>query len=126
MAGTRPRETRGAVIDAVGRLLPSLLTCLDGILWVQRNLYPPIVARLADRIAPQADALAESVAVFEGVACPDDMRFMRDRLVDVATDTVELVRRFAEAARSSADFVEVFRAVRRLPRVQESLYPLAP
>ena len=94
--------------------------------WVQRHLFPPLAGRLADELAPGADAVAEPLRVLEGLEWPDDLRFMRDRLVEVARQTVEIVAAFVDAARSPGDPMGLYRALRRFARVQETLYPLAP
>lgn len=93
---------------------------------MQRHLYPPLAARLADEIRPSAEAVAAPLRAFEEAAWPDDGRFMRDRLVDVARQTIELVAAFVEAARSPGDAIGLYRALRRFAGVQETLYPLAP
>ncbi len=94
--------------------------------WVQRHLFPPLAGRLADELAPGADAVAEPLRVLEGLEWPDDLRFMRDRLVEVARQTVEIVAAFVDAAGSPGDPIGLYRALRRFARVQETLYPLAP
>ena len=115
-----------AVIDAVGGLLPPLLGALERVAWVQRHLHPPIAGRLADALAPHADTMAGPLQVLETIACPDEARFLRDRLVEVARQSLDLVGAFVEAARSPGDFIGLYRALRRFARVQEILYPLAP
>ncbi len=113
-------------IDAIGALLPPLLTTLERIGWVQRHLYPPVADRLADALAPSSDAVAGPLGAMEALAWPEELQFMRDRLVDVARQTLELVTAFVGAARSSAEPIDLYRALRRFARIQETLYPLAP
>ncbi|HEV8439483.1 MAG TPA: phospholipase [Methylomirabilota bacterium] len=115
-----------AVLDAVGALLPPLLGTFERVGWVQRYLHPPIAGRLADEIAPHPSAIAGPLAALEAAACPAEIMFMRDRLVEVARRSRELVEAFVQAARSSGDFVGLYRPLRRFARVQEALYPLAP
>lgn len=115
-----------AAIEAVGALLPPLLGALEQTGWVQRHLYPPIASRLADALAPCADALAEPLRALEDAAWPDDLDFLRDRLVDVTRRTLDMVGTFVEAARASSDPIALYRALRRFAAVQEALYPLAP
>ena len=81
-------------LDAIAELLPPLLGALERIAWVQRHLYPPLAAKLAETLTPHADALAAPLAALEDLACPDDLAFMRDRLAAVARETVEIVRAF--------------------------------
>jgi phospholipase/carboxylesterase len=111
---------------AIARLLPALLDALERVGWAQRHLYPPLAPRLADELRPSAEAVTIPLRAFEEAAWPEDLRFMRDRLVDVARQTVELVTDFDEAARSPHDPIGLYRALRRFARVQEALYPLAP
>src|SRR4030095_17104728 len=68
------------VLDAIAELLSPLLGALERIGWVQRHLYPPLAPKLAETLTPHADALAAPLASLEGLACPDDLAFMRDRL----------------------------------------------
>jgi phospholipase/carboxylesterase len=51
---------------------------------------------------------------------------MRDRLVEVARQTLDLVADFVEAARPPGEPIGLYRALRRFARIQEALYPLAP
>jgi phospholipase/carboxylesterase len=124
MAATRQPET--GVIDAIDRVLSPLLESLERIVWVQRHLYPPIVSRLADELAPCAEALTAPLSMLQAQRGAVEHRFMQERLIDVATRTVDLLRAFVEAARSSGDLLDVYRVLRRFPAVQEALYPLAP
>src|SRR5881628_1282593 len=118
--------TPAAVLEAIDRMLPPLLETLERVLWVQRYLYPPAVPRLAEVLAPQADALAAPLGALEQPAWPDDAVFIRERLLDVGRQTLEILAAFAAAARAADDLVELFRKLRRFARVQETLYPLAP
>ena len=114
------------VIDAIGDALPPLLGTLDRVEWVQRRLYPPLAGQLADELAPRTEVLAGPLRALEGLTWPAEFHFMRDRLVDVARQTLDLVTAFVEAARSPEDPIGLYRALRRFARIQEGLYPLAP
>jgi phospholipase/carboxylesterase len=113
-------------IDAVGALLSPLLGTLERVIWVQRHLHPPLAARLADTLAPASDAVAEPLRALEAATWPDDLVFLRERLVDVTRQTLDMVGAFVEAARASGDPFDLYRALRRFSRLQEVLYPLAP
>jgi len=115
-----------AVIDAIGELLPPLLGTLERVEWVQRHLDPPLARQLADELAPCTDAVAAPLRALEGLAWPEEFQFVRNRLVDVARQTLELVAAFIDAARSSDEPFGLYRALRRFARVQEAFYPLAP
>ena len=92
---------------------------------MQRYLHPPVASRLADELAPCTDALGASLREFEKSAWPDDLHFLRDRLLDVTGQTLEVVGAFVTAARESGEMLDLYRALRRFARVQEGLYPLA-
>src|SRR5262245_22614999 len=115
-----------AIEDAIAALLPPLLGTLDHVEWVQRHLYPPAAVRLAEMLAPHGPPVAAARAALEEAACPAEIAFVRDRLAEVAGQTVEIVDAFARAAHEPDDFIGLYRALRRAARVQEALYPLAP
>jgi len=118
--------TPAAVSEAIEKLLHPLLDTLERMVWVQRYLYPPVAERLAEVLAPQTAALAAPLSALEEGAWPDDVAFMRERLLDVGRQTLEMLAAFAAAARASDDPFDLYRALRRFARVQETLYPLAP
>jgi phospholipase/carboxylesterase len=118
--------TPAAVFEAIDRLLEPLLETLERVMWVQRYLYPPAVGQLAEVLAPQTEALSGPLRALEEPAWPDDAAFIRERLLDVGRQTLDILAAFAAAARAPDDLVELFRALRRFARVQETLYPLAP
>ena len=115
-----------AVLEAIGGLLPPLLGTLDRVEWVQRHLYPPLAERLAEQLVPGAAALGGPLRGVEALAWPDELHVLRDPLVDVARQTLELVAAFAEAARPPGEPIGLYRALRRFARAQEALYPLSP
>ena len=114
------------MIDAIDTLLAPLLGTLERVTWVQRHLFPPLAARLAEQLAPSHDALAGPIRAVAQATWPDNLHFMRDRLLDVSRQTIELVDAFVDAAKTPEEPIGLFRALRRFARVQESLYPLAP
>jgi phospholipase/carboxylesterase len=113
-------------IDTIGPLLSSLLGLLERVVWVQRHLHPPLAARLAEPLAAGAEPLRPALGHTEAAAWPDDLVFLRDQLIDVTRQTLEMTEAFVEAAQGGGDPFELYRALRRFSRVQEALYPLAP
>src|SRR5262249_7692477 len=101
------------VIVAIGQLLQPLLDTLERISWRQRRLCPPHAPRLAHERATGAEARGEPLSAFEKVEWPDDLRFMRDRLIDVARQTIDLVNAFVEAAHAPDNPIDLYRAIRR-------------
>ena len=114
------------MVDSIAALLSPLLGTLERVAWVQRQLFPPVAPRLAEQLAPSVDAVATPLRALQAATWPEDMHFMRDRLVDVAQQTIELVEAFVQATKTPTDPIGLFRALRRFARVQETLYPLAP
>jgi phospholipase/carboxylesterase len=115
------------MLDAIAALLSPLLGTLERLTWVQRNLYPPFAAQLADELAPCPDRLATPLQALDAaVAETTELKLVGTRLVDVTRLTVDIVTDFVGAARSSGEVIDLYRALRRLARVQETLYPLAP
>jgi phospholipase/carboxylesterase len=114
------------VIGAIDELLAPLLITLERMMWVQRHLHPQLAGQLADQLAPPEEGIAAPLRALEDAAWPENLVFMRERLLDVGHRTLDMVKGFVEAARTSADPLDLYRAVRRFARVQETLYPLAP
>jgi phospholipase/carboxylesterase len=114
------------MIEVVAALLSPVLTTFERVAWVQRNLFPPFAGKLAEKLAPCADAVREPLRTLEATAWDENLAFMRERVLEAGRGTVELVDAFVEAARTPDDVIGLFRAIRRFARVQETLYPLAP
>ena len=114
------------LLEGISGLLGPLLGTLERVSWVQRHLYPPLAPRLATELAPCRESLAGPLRTVERLSWPKDLDFMRDRLVDAARRTLELVEAFVEAAPSPEGPIALYRALRRFGRIQEALYPLAP
>jgi len=114
------------VISAIDELLAPLLITLERMMWAQRHLHPQLAGQLADQLEPPAEGIAAPLQALEDATWPENLVFMRERLLDVGHRTLDMVKGFVEAARTSADPLDLYRAVRRFARVQETLYPLAP
>jgi phospholipase/carboxylesterase len=114
------------VIDKIDELLAPLLLTLERMMWVQRHLHPQLADQLADQLAPVAEGIHVPLRALEEATWPENLVFMRDRLLDVGRQTIDMVNGFVAAARESGDPIDLYRAVRRFARVQETLYPLAP
>jgi phospholipase/carboxylesterase len=119
-------DTRPPLVSAIGELLAPLLGTLDRVEWVQRHLYPPMAARLAEALTSEIDALRAALHALEAVEHSETLGFMRERLADGARESIDLVGAFVEASRSPDDIIGLYRPLRRFARVQEALYPLAP
>src|SRR5262245_9621911 len=113
------------VIEAIGGLLPPVLGTLDRVEWVQRHLYPALASQLAEELAPRAELVSGPLRTLEAVDWPDDFRSVRERLIDVARRTIEVVTGFVETARAPGHPIDLYRVLRRFAPLQEALYPLA-
>jgi phospholipase/carboxylesterase len=113
-------------LDAAAALLSPLLATLERVIWVQRHLHPPLARQLADALDPAAAAVREPLHAMQAAPWPQDLAFVRDRLADVARQTLDMTAAFLDAARVSGDPFDLYRALRRFSRLQETLYPLAP
>jgi phospholipase/carboxylesterase len=114
------------VSDALDGILRPLLGTLERVGWVQRHLFPPMADRLGDVLARERDPLAGALRDFEAFAWPPTLGFMRERLVEVARQTLGLVEAFVAASRIPEEPIGLYRALRRFAAIQEALYPLAP
>jgi phospholipase/carboxylesterase len=114
-----------AGVDAIGGLLGALLPALDRVEWVQRHLFPPRAPALAERLQAHTAGLAEALTALEAVEWPDDLRALRERLVTVTRQAVELIAAFERAA-AEGEPIGLYRALRRLAPLLEGLYPLYP
>jgi phospholipase/carboxylesterase len=111
--------------EAIGPLLSALLGALDRVEWVQRYLFPPSAPKLAERLSPHAEQLASPLRALEAAEWPDELSRLRERLVLVTRQTLELIEAFAKAA-EIGEPIELYRALRRFAPLQEALYPLSP
>lgn len=114
------------MIDAIGAVLRPLLATLERMVWVQRHLHPPLAPRLADALAAGIDAVTGPLDALQAAPGPDALDVVRDRVVEVARQTLDMLTAFVDAGRAGGSPFELYRALRRFGRVQEALYPLAP
>jgi phospholipase/carboxylesterase len=113
-------------IDSIGDLLPPLLETLECVEWVQRHLHPQLADQLAEELAPRTELVAVPLRALEATDWPDDLKFMRERLIDVGRRALELIAAFVAAAQPRHDPIDLYRALRPYAALQEALYPLAP
>jgi phospholipase/carboxylesterase len=111
--------------DAIAALLGGLLATLDRVEWVQRHLFPPQAPALAGRLEADAPGLAAALAALEAAEWPEDLHPLRERLVTVTRQALELIAAFGRAA-VEAEPIGLYRALRRLGPLLEGLYPLYP
>jgi phospholipase/carboxylesterase len=114
-----------ACAEPTGALLSALLGALDRLEWVQRHLFPPRAAALAQRLTSHAEPMGSALRALDTADWPDDLRFLRERLRLVTQQALDLIEAFAHAAQAGEP-LELYRALRRFAPLQEALYPLCP
>src|SRR3989442_11795246 len=77
----RTMPTSPEVIDAIGGLLPPLLTTLERVSWVERHLFPPPAQPLPPEPAPRTPALAGPVRALRNPPRARDPPLLPGRLV---------------------------------------------
>src|SRR4051794_36130583 len=101
-----------ACAEATGALLSALLGALDRLEWVQRHLFPPRAAALAQRLTSHAEPMGRALRALDTVDWPDDLRFLRERLRLVTQQALDLIEAFGHAA-EAGEPLELYRALRR-------------
>src|SRR2546422_1773712 len=96
-----------AALDALNALLPPLFDALERIVWVQRHLHPAFAEQLADELAPSLQELTAPFQALEAVPWPDDLRFMRERLVEVTSETLTLGSVFVDSPRTKTHPIDL-------------------
>ncbi len=112
-----------AVVDDILAVLPPLLQTLEALSYVARYLNPPDFDRVMADIGDPDQALLEVRARL--TPWPEDFAHIRiafDTAGDAALASFAGLR---AVQRGEGDLVDVFRALRQLPRALEALFPLA-
>ncbi len=117
-AHAQDAATEAAFAD-LRRLLPALLATLDALAYLARRLHPP---EFAEALAVVGEPDAELATLRPALELwPQRLAAVASAL---ATTSDAALEGFAEI-RAAGDLRGVFRALRKLPRALESLYPLA-
>ena len=104
-------------------LLPPLLHALERLGFISRYLDPPRFVELMEAVGKPDATLREARARLD--AWPADMAGLRDILASGADAALSAFEELRAAPEQSDGLGAVFRALRHLPRAQETLYPLA-
>ena len=110
-------------VEDLAGLLPPLLAALEALAFVARHLNPPqfdeVMAAVGDPETPLRAAFETLGDWNEGLA------EVRANLVFACEQTLAAFEALREAQIGGADVRQVYRALGRIPRAQEALYPLA-
>ena len=116
---------KNAPLDAIASVLPPLLTVLEALDWVARNLHPPDVPALAEAVAGLGPPFERARESFGGVAFSGRAAQLKACLVESADHARRAFDGLAEAA-IGEDGRAAYRAMGQRTRAVAALYPLAP
>jgi phospholipase/carboxylesterase len=110
-------------VDGFVAVLPPLLQSLEALGFIARHLNPPEFDRVMEA-AGQPDELLRAVRP-RLATCPESFAVTRTALSNAIDAALAAFEGLREVQRGHGDLVDVFRALRNVPRAQEALYPLA-
>jgi phospholipase/carboxylesterase len=116
---------RDPVLEGLGTGLPAILGALDVLGRAQRHLHPPHLPELAAAVDGARPPLEQAVGALEALAWPEPLHGLRDRLLEAGQEARAALAELVAAPAADDGPVAAWRALRRLPRAQEALYPLA-
>ena len=121
---TDPGSNDDALFEAITRLLPATLTCMEAIEDVQRQLHPPRLSSLAKMLSPYVEQQATAHAGWETLVWPRHLHSFAERLQTASKHTLYAGQNILAGAGTPDGFGEVMRGLRAFCRAQEALYPL--
>lgn len=125
LIGTSPMDHAGDdVLDAISFLLPRLLTTLDTLASIARQMHPPRLPALVDGIGAQDGALRDALERFRAAAWPGHLVLFRDQLEQAADLALRACNGLRDAVASADGRFGAYRALRHHTRAMEALYPL--
>jgi phospholipase/carboxylesterase len=110
-------------MDGIVAVLPPLLQSLEALGFVARHLNPPDFDQVMDA-AGRPDELLRAVRP-RLANCPQSFSDATTLLGNAIDEVLAAFEGLREVQHGQGDLVEVFRALRHVPRAQEALYPLA-
>ena len=113
-----------AQLRALGGILPPLLSVLEGLNWVARQMHPPDVPALAEALAGLGPPFVDAAERFGSVAFPPQLAALKGCIVEAA----DCARRALEALAAAAEDGElatVYRVLGQRTRAMAALYPAA-
>lgn len=110
------------LLYAITDVLPQLLTTMDAVEQVQRNLHPPKFDELSQFLKPYEENLKSSSAPFLSMDFPDHLKAFKQQM----DDSIEYSLRACDGIiNHDADMGQVMKAMRALCKSLEMVYPLA-
>ena len=114
-----------ALLDAITKALPPLLTALHALDYAARHLHPPNLAALAEAVAPTAQPLRDGLAQFDAVDFPPHLGAFKAQVLCAGECAVRALDGLEAAAESGNDAMTAYRALGQRTRAVEALYPIA-
>ncbi|MBD3646396.1 MAG: phospholipase, partial [Pseudomonadales bacterium] len=111
------------LVNAITRLIPTLLTTMEAFEQVQRNMHPPRLEQLAGLIQPYEASLNDALEEFRPLEFPEHLSPFRERVVHAAEYALRACNGIIN---HESGFGAVMKAMRAQCRAQELIYPLAP
>jgi len=118
-------DDRKLMLDAIGALLGPLLTALETLVFVGRNLHPPQLAHLVEAVADRAPPLRDAAQVFAQTPLPGAAATIGEQLKSAVTATLRAYDELMAAPASPDGVFIAYRALRHIARANEALYTLA-
>jgi len=115
---------RQAILAAIGALLGPLLTGLETLVFVARNLHPPHLAQLVEAVADRAPPLRVASESFSATPMPAAATTIGTLLNEAATATLRAYDELFAAPASPDGVFIAYRALRHIARANEALYGL--
>ena len=114
-----------ALAQAVGDVLPPLLTVFEALDWFARQLHPPDKPALIEAIAGFAEPFASAREAFAKAKLPPRAAEFQRTLAQAAEYAGRALEGIVGAA-DDQDFTALFRAMGQRNRALAALYPLCP
>lgn len=112
-----------AVVDDIVAVLPPLLQSLEALTFIARHLHPPDFGRVM-QAAGSPDQALETVRARLS-QWPEEFAHLRAPLETASSAALAAFEGLREVQQGNGELMEVFRALRHVPRAQDALYPLA-
>ena len=118
-------EETERLLDAITALVPPLLAALDALEDAKRRLQPVNVAALAASAAGCRQPLADGLAAFESAGWPERLRRFADYCSEAGSLAIQALDGLTGAADLDNPAFGAWRALGKLSRATEALYPVS-
>jgi len=118
-------EETGRLLDATTALIPPLLAALEALENAKRHLHPVNIAGVAASAARFRQSLADGLAAFNAADWPDRLQRFASYSDEAASHAIQALDGLVEAARLDNPALGAYRALGKLSRATEALYPVS-